>query len=146
MILRGCQEERLPGPEWLGCYTGPMLSSSRKARLWSYTRLQSEDATPIVCPTPVGRYNFGYISRLWSHFPTLVIVMTPVIDRAACLTYFLWKTTHGWARWLHMTCLAFETSTSPYFICSSVRPCATWPTSTYPGLIWEKPEYPRYPL
>jgi hypothetical protein len=67
--------------------------------------------TSIVCPTPVGRYDFGHISRLWSHFPTPIVSSDS--DHASWLWLMsvphvlppkLWKTLHGRARWLqHLT-------------------------------------------
>jgi hypothetical protein len=93
--------------------------SSQKMWLWSYVRLRSyarlrlEDVTPVVCLTPIERYDSSHISQLRSPFPTLVDIMTPVISpdssRASWLRLksvphvlptHLWKTTHGWVRWL----------------------------------------------
>jgi hypothetical protein len=41
-----------PGSDW-------------KTRSWLYARLQLEDTTLIVCPTPVGYPNSGRTSQLW---------------------------------------------------------------------------------
>jgi hypothetical protein len=88
------------------------------ARLWSHARLQSEDvtlvvcATPIVCPTSIGRRHSGRMPdsdwKIWlqSYIPTPVTlpdssrhhdsgniswlqscIMALVEERAACLTY-----------------------------------------------------------
>jgi hypothetical protein len=84
------------------------------------TRLWSEDATPVVCPIPVGRHDYGRMSdsdrKIWlrSHFPTPVdvttLVVSPDSSRASrlrsmsvpqVLPTHLWNTMHGRARWLH---------------------------------------------
>jgi hypothetical protein len=66
------------------------------SRLRSYARLRSEDATTVICPTPVRRYDSGRISRLRSHFLTPFDVMTLVV-------------LHGFSRWAcrmfyHLNC------------------------------------------
>jgi hypothetical protein len=57
-----------------------MPDSGRKARLQSYAQLLSKDMTPVICLTPVERYDSGRISRLRSHFLILVNVMTLVVS------------------------------------------------------------------
>jgi hypothetical protein len=73
--------------------------------------------TLVVCSTLVRRYDSTCTSRLRSHFSTPVDVATSVIspdsDRASRLQLMsvphvlppqLWKTSHGWAKWLqHFT-------------------------------------------
>jgi hypothetical protein len=74
------------GISWLRLY----------AQLRSYARFWSEDATPIVCPTQIRRYDSYRTSQLWSHFLTSANITTPV-------TY------HGSGRWsgrvsYHISC------------------------------------------
>jgi hypothetical protein len=110
-----------------------MPGSGRKTRLRSYAGLRSEDVTTVVCPTLVERRDSGRkmwlrsYAWLWSHITALVI------DCIACLTYSLWNTSHGRARWLQhltawslsqkqtelecMTRSAFETLASHSFAC-----------------------------
>jgi hypothetical protein len=106
------------------CDSDHMPDSSRKTWLWSYAWLQSyarlwskyptqvrrrnsdwktrlwlKGVTPVVCLTPIGKYDFGHISWLRSQFPTLVNITTlivspklrshntaPVEEHIACLT------------------------------------------------------------
>jgi hypothetical protein len=102
---------------WVSRDSGHMPDSDRKTRLRSYVRLRSYARLRSEDTTLVGRYDSGRISRLRLHFLTSVNVMTPVVSLDSChgswlrsmsmmhvLPPQLWKTSHGWARWLqHLT-------------------------------------------
>jgi hypothetical protein len=114
-----------------------MLDSSQKMQLQSYARLRSEDATLVVCPTPVALPDFGQchdsgrISWLWS------CITTPV---------------DGWARWLqHLAARTLsgkqtgrdawlDQCSKPQYLMAShaqvVSPCATRWTTLSP--TWSK--------
>jgi hypothetical protein len=66
--------------------------SDRKMRHRSYTRLRSEDATPVVYPTPVGRYDSGRITWLHMHFS----IQSTSWPRSYILTPVAH---HGFGRW-----------------------------------------------
>jgi hypothetical protein len=64
------------------------------ASLWSYGRLRSEDATPVVCPTPVERHDSDCISWLRLTSQLRSYLPTPVAHHgsgrwACCMSYHL---------------------------------------------------------
>jgi hypothetical protein len=64
-----------------------MPDSGQKTWLRSYAQLRSyistpdDFTTPVVYPDSDRCHVFGRISRLWSHFPTSVDIMTLVVPR-----------------------------------------------------------------
>jgi hypothetical protein len=108
-----------------------MLDSDRKTWLWSHF------LTPIDATTLVVSLDSNHASWLWSM--SVPHVLPPQ----------LWKTSHGWARWLQRLTARtlsrkqtgrdtwLDQHSKPQYLTASqaqvVRPCATWPTTLSPA-------------
>jgi hypothetical protein len=89
IILWMTHKEKLANPFILfgamnkfSCFILPIIHAYNAGISW----LRLEDAALVIYPAPVGRYDSGCISWLWSHLPTSVDITTLIDERVPCLT------------------------------------------------------------